>query len=240
MSDSFTTQLSAYLDGELDSISRSRLEAHLATCRECAAVLADLRAIVAAAPFYPGRSPSRELWGSIEAGLDQADVVPIGGRPKADDGQGGRTRRFGWPHLIAASLLMAALGGGGTWLALRNGAPPSTPLASQPTSPPVVQPPGPSNVQAAAVHTFAYAEAQYDSAVQDLERILNAGRGRLDPATVRTIEESLRKIDDAIAEAHAAIQRDPANGYLNRQIAANMRRKLDLLRVAAKAIATQS
>lgn len=237
MSDSFTTQLSAYLDGELDGISRSRLEAHLATCRECSAVLADLRAIVAAAPFYPGRLPSRELWGTIEARLDAAEVIPLASsRPPVVPPSG----RFSWPHLIAASLLMAALGGAATWLALREKTPASVPIASQPTNPPANQPPGPPTVPAVAVHTFAYAEAQYDSAVQDLERILKEGRGRLDTTTVRTIEESLRKIDVAIAEAHAAIQRDPANAYLNRQIAANMRRKLDLLRVATKAIAAQS
>jgi anti-sigma factor RsiW len=233
MSDSYTNQLSAYLDGELDSISRSRLEAHLTTCRECAAVLADLRAIVAAAPFYPGRQPSRELWGALEARLDEVEVIPLASsRPPVVPS----SRRFSWPQLIAASFLMAALGGGGTWLALRQRAPAGAAVATQPTSPVVSQP----AVQAVAVHTFAYAEAQYDSAVLDLERILQNGRGRLDSTTVRTIEESLRKIDVAIAEAHSAIQRDPANAYLNRQIAANMRRKLDLLRVATKAIATQS
>ena len=84
------------------------------------------------------------------------------------------------------------------------------------------------------------ADAGYDRAVRDLERVLNNGRGRLDSATVATIEQSLHKIDAAIAEARAAIQRDPANAYLRRQIASNMRRKVDLLRVAANAIAART
>src|SRR5437867_4545898 len=70
MSDQFTEQLSPYLDGELDDLRRARLEAHLAGCAECAAVLADLRAIVAAAPEYPGREPEADLWPEIEARLE--------------------------------------------------------------------------------------------------------------------------------------------------------------------------
>ena len=57
---------------------------------------------------------------------------------------------------------------------------------------------------------------------------------------MRVIEESLQKIDVAIAEARVAIQHDPANAYLSRQIAANMRRKLNLLRVATNAIAART
>jgi len=57
---------------------------------------------------------------------------------------------------------------------------------------------------------------------------------------VRTIEQSLARIDQAILEARNAIQRDPANAYLSRQIAANMRRKLNLLRVATQAIAART
>ncbi len=257
MSDAFTTQLSPYLDGELDDLARSRLEAHLATCVECRSTLADLRAIVTAAPFHPGREPSRDLWKDIAARLDEAEVVPIG-RPEARPEIEVKGRRFGWSHLVAASLLMAAIGGGAAWLALRNPSQPA-PLAGtsgQTTATPDSRLPIPDPRTAApatatpdsrlpipvasTTKTFAYAEEQYDHAVHDLERILDSGRGRLDTATVRTIEQSLRKIDDAIAEAQRAIQRDPANEYLKRQIAANMRRKLDLLRVATKAIASQS
>lgn len=86
----------------------------------------------------------------------------------------------------------------------------------------------------------AFADQQFDAAVQDLERLLAEGRDRLDSSTVRTIEESLARIDDAILEARNAIQRDPANAYLSRQIAANMRRKLNLLRTATQAIAART
>jgi anti-sigma factor RsiW len=229
MSDQFTHQLSAYLDGELERNSRRRLEAHLVACPQCSALLADLRAIVAAAPHYEGREPSRDLWQNIEARLDEAEVIPITSRPPVLPA----SRRFSWPQLIAASIVMAAVGGGATWFALRSSTPQPDAIAGELPNRPTAQLPD-------SDKTVEYAEAQYDAAVKDLETVLAAGRNQLDTATVRTIEQSLQKIDAAIAEARIAIQRDPANEYLSRQIAANMRRKLDLLRAATNAIAART
>jgi hypothetical protein len=235
MSDHYTSQLSAYLDDELDSGARAKLTAHLAGCAECAALLDDLRAIVAAAPDHAGRAPSRDLWPEIESRLDEAEIISIGTARRSARPPAGR---FGWRELIAASIVMAAVGGAAVYLALSSGAsdrPPSlaqAPVATRPITPDSSVSGGSSNA--------AFAERDYDSAVRDLERVLEAGRTRLDTATVRSVEESLRKIDAAIAEARAAIQRDPSNGYLNRQIAANMRRKLNLLRTATNAIAART
>jgi anti-sigma factor RsiW len=240
MSDLYSQQLSAYLDGELERESRRRLEAHLANCAECTAILADLRAITAAAPHYEGRNPSRDLWQEIAARLDETEVVPIrndfpSSRPPVFPSR--RTaalpHRPSWRQLIAASLLMTAVGGGATFLVLRSRTPEPALIAVQP-------PDFPSSRLPDSVKTVEFAEAQYDAAVKDLETVLAAGRNQLDTVTVRTIEQSLQKIDAAIAEARIAIQRDPANAYLSRQIAANMRRKLDLLRAATNAIAART
>ena len=234
MADLYTEQLSAYLDGELDLARRRRLEMHLAACPGCSALLADLGAIVAAAPHYEGREASRDLWKDIEPRLEDAEVIPIASvRPTSLTSPSPPTSRsvFSWSQLIAASFVMAALGGGATWLAVRGGGPTSP---TSPTSLTSLSSPTDSS------HTVAYAEEQYDSAVRDLELILDAGRSRLDSATVNTIELSLQKIDAAIAEARTAVQRDPANAYLSRQIAANMRRKLNLLRAATNAIAART
>jgi hypothetical protein len=235
MPDQYSNQLSAYLDDELEGSARARVTAHLAGCAECSALLADLRAIVSAAPGYAGRTPSRDLWKGIEARLDEPDVISIdSARPSARP----PARRFGWRELIAASLVMAAVGGGAVYLALRPAvAPGVAPMAAAPDT---VLRAGPDSAPPAGASNVEFAERKYDSAVRDLELMLDAGRSRLDTATVRSVEESLRKIDVAIAEARAAIQRDPSNAYLNRQIAANMRRKLDLLRIATNAIAART
>lgn len=229
--DEFTALLSPYLDGELDQAARARIEAHLAGCLACRRALEDLRAIVAAAPGYAGTAPDRDLWPDIARRLDQPDIVPL---PAPAPGRQAARRgfRFSLPELIAASVVLTAIGASAAWLALRGGAPDRGVSVVQGDSPAAAGRP-----DSSVAITMAAANERYDAAVEDLEQILDAGKSRLDTATVRVIEESLRRIDTAIADARAAIQRDPANAYLNRQVTANLRRKLNLLRIAAKAIA---
>jgi anti-sigma factor RsiW len=222
--DEFTDQLSAYLDHELSPAERGRVEEHLRGCAECRALLTDLRAIVAAAPLYEGEPPSADLWPALAARLGEAQVVALPTRTAATPRRG--FARFSLPELMAASLVTAALGAGGAWLALR---PPAA-------SPALVTAPTPAPSEPERALTVSLPDADYDAAVADLEQVLVDGRSRLDTATVRVIDESLARIDAAIEDARGAIQRDPANAYLTRQITANMRRKLNLLRTAAKAI----
>lgn len=88
--------------------------------------------------------------------------------------------------------------------------------------------------RAFGVMQASFAEGTYESAVRDLEQALASGRDRLDTATVRVLEESLRAIDAAILEARRALVADPASVYLNNHLAETMRRKLELLRRAAQ------
>lgn len=232
-SDRFTDLLSAYLDGELNDVEKHRLELHLKECAACRSVLGDLRAIILAAPQYQGRDPSRDLWPAISRYLkSEAKVIPLrrGSTGHIEDAAAllhppaPRRSRLGWPLLLAASLLIALVSGGTVWLATRGTTPDSL-------SPPVRQSAG------SSARNAGFAASQYESAVADLEKVLADGREKLDTSTVRVLEESLRKIDTAIAEARAAIQRDSTNAFLNRQLAANMRKKLNLLRAVAGALA---
>ena len=131
MPDLYTNQLSAYLDDELDGASRARLEAHLSGCSECAALLADLRAIVAAAPALRRPSTVRDLWTEHRKPprRGRGHLDRSGPRPSARP----PVRRFGWRELIAASIVMAAVGGGAVYLALASGhsGPGSRPLAQR-------------------------------------------------------------------------------------------------------------
>lgn len=211
--------LSPYLDDELDADTRQEVERHLATCLGCREMLRDLNAIVAAAPDFGGAPPGRDLWPEIAAGIDRSREATLPTRAAP--------RLFTLRQLIAASVLLAAAAGGLGWFAARGDrSPPSATLASEVTEAPV----------ASLATRISRADSAYGGATADLERVLVEGRGRLDTATVRVIEQSLAVIDQAIAEARAAIAADPANAWLNSQIAANLRRKLDLLRRAAAAI----
>jgi hypothetical protein len=77
-----------------------------------------------------------------------------------------------------------------------------------------------------------FADAQFDQAVADLEKVLVEQREALDPRTVVVIERNLRVIDEAIRQARSALDADPANTFLNSHLADARRRKLELLRRA--------
>lgn len=64
-SDPWRERLSEYLDGELESGERERLERHLAGCAECTLALEELRRVVAFARALPDRPPAGDLWPAI-------------------------------------------------------------------------------------------------------------------------------------------------------------------------------
>ena len=214
MNDQWTDRLSEYLDGELDDRERVALEAHLAGCAECTAVLADLRRVVARAQALDDRPPARELWSGI------AERIGI----STDDLARRRARRrvsFTVPQLIAASVALVAVSAGVARLVVRHPTNQGT-VAANPAPLPIV----PVGIRKADV------TADHD--VQDLRLALADGQrsGRLSPMTVRRIERSLGIIDSALAEGMRALAADPKSAYLNQHLADTMRRKMEFLREA--------
>jgi anti-sigma factor RsiW len=204
-------RLSEYLDGELPVSDRVALEAHLQTCTDCSAVLADLRRVVNRAGVAEEYLPRRDLWPEIAS--------RIGATPAASP-RIGRRWSFSLPQLAAAAILLMTLSGSAVWLMRSTVLPPGATTATPAAAP-------------AAINASNSASQSYTAAVADLERVLAGGRGQLDTTTVRVIEQNLATIDRAIAQAQRALLADPANLYLNTHLAETMRRKLDLLRHAA-------
>jgi anti-sigma factor RsiW len=215
MSDRWMERLSEYLDDELPPGDRLALEAHLERCGDCAAILSDLRRVVSQARQLEDRPPRHDLWPGIAR---QIGATPVRALPMR------RRWSFSMPQLAAAAVALMTLSGGTVWVLQYQGAVPTTaPIAT-------AAPPGDTPAAINASHTAA---ESYAAAVADLERVLAGGRGQLDSATVRVIEQNLAVIDRAIAQAQEALKADPANLYLNSHLAETMRRKLDLLRQAA-------
>ena len=158
-------------------------------------------------------TPSRDLWPGVAARLDTAAVAP-------------RRRQFSFtlPQLALAASLLIAVASGLTWVAARPDRP-----AKQDV---IVAQSEPNGLVQGDVQNANFADAQFNAAVSDLERILQDERDRLDPRTVLVIERNLKAIDDAIQEARMALDDDPANTYLNSHLADARRRKLELLRHA--------
>ena len=207
-----TDRLSDFVDGELDARERAEVERHLAGCDDCRRVAQELRAVMTRAASLTDTAPAHDLWSGIAARIGDRRVVAF--EPRA-------RRRFSFtlPQLAAAGIALMVLSGGLVWsLKTRTAA----------------QLPG-----VAATDTFAMDVApaalndpQFEGAVEDLERILDQGRSRLDPETVRVLEQNLQSIDTAIAQSRQALERDPANAFLNNHLASARQRKLALLRRA--------
>ena len=214
MNDRWMERLSEYLDDELPAPDRSALEAHLESCDGCAAVLAELRRVVAEARQLDDRGPARDLWPGIAR---QIGATPV----RAS--RGGRRWSFSVPQLAAAAVMLMTLSGSAVWLVQSQGSSNAQPVATVPAT----------AATPAAINASHSAAQSYAAAVADLERVVAGGREQLDSTTVRIIEQNLAVIDQAIAQAQRALLADPANMYLNTHLAETMRRKLDLLRQAA-------
>ena len=256
MHEEWTDKLSEFLDGELPADEQRAVEAHLRGCANCAAVLADLKRVVARAQQAGAvpRPPSADLWAGIAARIDPSSLArqatPDPPTPLAEARARrtfkNRTRRITLtlPQLAAAAALVAAVSGGVVLKFARTPEGVRAQTASenrgdaQSDSAPAAQP-----FRAAAdtspadgvdrIVPVSMADAQYDAAVADLEGALKQGRGRLDAATIAIVEHNLQIIDQAIAQAREALVADPANTYLSGHLVEARRRKLDLLRRAA-------
>ncbi len=234
MHEEWTDKLSEYLDGELADAERYAVESHLAGCPTCAAVLEDLKRVVARAQALDSRPPRADLWGGIADRIDTGrPAVVTEFRPRIR-----RTFAFTLPQLAAAAALMMAVSGGIVWAVfgrtgVRDGRAPN-PAAQTAAAPPTT-----ASDADPQIATVSFADAQYDAAVVELERAVEKGRGRLDANTIAIVQHNLEIIDQAIEQARQALAADPANSYLSGHLVEARRRKLDLLRRTA-ALTTES
>jgi anti-sigma factor RsiW len=226
MHDPWTDRLSEYIDGELNAAEMELLERHLAGCDECRVTLQQLQDVVAAAHSLEDREPGSDVWAGIAAGLAaeprQADagtqVVPL---------RRAVARRFTMsaPQLAAAALLLMAFSAGAAWLisgAAGNGR-------------------GADYQQGTIFHAAHDApddvllvgnQPAQTPAPNDLTATLDAASATLDPATVEVLERSIESINAAIADAHAALEADPGNPFLQRQLDSTLERRDAVIRRA--------
>jgi anti-sigma factor RsiW len=240
MADQWTDRLSEYLDDELTRGERDALESHVAACADCARTLAELQVIVASANSLPARPPANDLWPGVARRT--VDAPPAERGSVAPFPQAARSRRrisFTPPQLAAAAVLLAALSSGLAWQFRGTQADPA--LTDRPaTAGSATAGASADSIGAGgAILPVSLGDQEYDAAVSDLEKTLEAGRAVLDPATIAIVEQNLAIIDVAIEQAREALETDPANGYLSSYLVQARRKKLDLLRRAA-AMAAES
>jgi hypothetical protein len=165
--------------------------------------------------------PSRDLWSGIKSQIDARPRRLVATQ---------RSFTVTLTQIAVAASLLIAVASGVTWTIARQ---PAVDVATGAASGPVIQAYGvPEDETGGQIVQANFADAQFNAAVSDLEKILREERDRLDPRTVLIIERNLKAIDAAINEARVALNNDPANPYLNSHLADARRRKLDLLRHA--------
>lgn len=231
----WTSRLSEYLDNDLPASERAVADAHLRVCPACRATLDELRAVTARAHALADRAPVNDLWPAIAAAIG-SDISPLS--PRRQPRSGRRRFSFSVPQLAAAAVLLAALSGGLVWTL---GTPRATTVAAAPAAGlPAAGAPSPAVRATGFTTPRPTAEQSYDAAVSDLERVVQAGQGRLDAKTLSVVRKNLAVIDSAVAQARRAVEQDPGNTYLNSYLAHTMRRKIDLLRQVATLASAQS
>jgi hypothetical protein len=225
MSDKWTDRLSDYLDGELSAAERKELEAHLSSCEECSATLEQLHQVVARARALEDRPPAGDLWSSVAERIGAWTAVGDLAERRRRRQVRLRERRlsFSLPQLAAASIALMVLSAGSAWMVSRVDSPAAGGVGPAAAG-------GATLVSEAAATGLA---TSYNTAVAELELILDESRELLDTATVRIIEENLLIINRAIAHAQRALTLDPASIYLKEHLAATKRQKLEFLRQAA-------
>jgi anti-sigma factor RsiW len=219
-------RLSDYQDGELAPADRTACEAHLAECAMCRTALDELRVVIAAAKADPDVMPSTDLWPAI---VSRTDAAKRGSRLWGRASTRPTRISFTLPQLALAASLLIAVSAAVAYFAAGRGAVINQPTAAEQPIQAMAEPVIPPSPDVAPAN---FADAQYDRAISDLERILLEQRDELDPRTVMVIERNLAAIDNAIRQARAALDADPANPFLNSHLAEARRRKLDLLRHA--------
>jgi hypothetical protein len=204
-------------DYQEDLLSPEREEEvlmHLEECQSCREELSTLQGLLADLGELPVEAePSRDLWPQIMWRMGGS-----GEQEKKAPSRPGITLPV-W-QLAAASITVALISGGAVWAFISGSPQAPFPAYNAPAS-------------AALPAGFGNGFDEYDTAVLELEAILEQGGAVLDPETVRILEENLMVIDQAIAQSKEALVDDPGSRLLRRILTETMRRKVDFLQQAA-------
>jgi predicted anti-sigma-YlaC factor YlaD len=203
--------LNDFVDEQLSADAMATLRAHLAECAECTAMVAQLREL---------RSAARALPRSVTAPPEVWDVV----RAATIDNAKAQRKRVLWQlryQLAAAAVVLLGVASSLTWWVASTRQPVTVVrTVPAPTAP----------------HTnlvaYRAVEADYRKAAGALMTLLEQRRSTMDTAVVRSVEENLRTMDDAIRKARAALLSDPGNQDVASILAATHESKLRMLRRA--------
>lgn len=209
------------LDGALGPIHRAELEAHVAVCASCRALLQDLQQIHGTAATLAELPPPPGVWLQIAGRLRQEGrAVPP---PPVVRARSSRTA-----ILAIAAGLVAVVGASLVSLLpyLTNGGPTQAP--ADPAVASATEAPGGAPPQSIEDH-FRIAEQHMQAGIGKLEEAAKADESVIDAQTAAMLRKNLEMIDQAIAESRAALKAEPQSTIARDSLFNALRRKLALL-----------
>jgi hypothetical protein len=209
------------VDGTIGSIRRAELDMHLDECDACRALYEDLQRIHDAAADLPVLAPPDRAW------LQIAGRLRMEGRIKDEVPAPHQSRRTQVAWLAIAAALVLAAGSAVMLLIPRTPAPAPQAAASTPPAAGTGATGGVASVE--AVNAVDAAQAQFEKAIADLEKVAKNNQQALDPNTSATIEKNLGILDQAIAENRAAVKAEPASVAARETLFDALRQKVSLL-----------
>jgi predicted anti-sigma-YlaC factor YlaD len=198
--DQLIEALDEYLDERLGAIRRAAVEAHLAQCPACPALVADVGAIRHTARTLEPIEPPDRVWRLVRA------RVSLEAPPRA--------WWTAWLQPAAAVAGLVLVVASLTWISLRLT---STPPAAQMAD------------GAGSLAGFELAEAEYTDAIASLEEAAAAAAPQLDALTTATLRSSIDDIDLAIVDARDALEREPGDALSQESLLDALGSKVALL-----------
>ena len=215
----FQPMLSDFVDGGLPRDARAKLEAHLETCADCRALLADLKRVKAAARALPKMTAPESVWQNVRAGLDADASQPR----RAPVLKFSPRRRMMLTGLAAAAVLVLAVSVG-VYFRTR----PATPAQPAPTQTAAHENAAPT-VQSIEAE-IELADQHYQKAIVGLEAVAREGQGTLDPKLAAVLQKNIGVTDQAIADSRAAVRAQPTSDAAQASLFEALQRKVSLLR----------
>lgn len=213
--DRLSSKLDELVDKTLDATDARAAEAHLETCERCRTEVELGFELREAAESLPRSiEPDRDLWPEIAGKIEDRRVVSGSFERSAE------APRRSWLKIAAAAAVLIA----SVTIAYMVGLGQARPEIAE--SHPVE-----------TDYTLA-AYGDFSSDLEEARNLLRTGldqrREELSPETWTVVMDNLSVIDEAISRIEIAMEENPGDGRLNRQLATAYRRQIDLLQRATR------
>jgi len=212
-------RLSEFVDDALDPQTRAAVDAHLAACAACSALVDDLSRLRSAARRLGPIDPPERLWIDVDRQVRQDRAIA--------PNEAAQTSDIGavWQWIgLAAALVVVTLG---VYAVQHRNAPQPTADISHANQTSCNA--GATGSVETVEQELRQAEEHYDKAIAELEAVTRNGNASLDPDVARTLQKNLATINQAISESRAALDAHPESEPARDSLFEALRKKVGVL-----------